>query len=464
MPINFKGQDVQNVKYKDKQGILHQLDKVVFGGIVVWENWVKKTGEFGFSGDRQFDSLNHINLYVSPIPIRNFVGNFTILLSKDQGWNPITFYLEGKRADNKEWEEIGAMGTYTSNPDWGVGPINKPFKVINDSNVGYTELRLKCSNQPWRGKATIRLCYVTEWEQKGSTGEPTVLTPHSIKVTNGTSYPTQAKAGEIVTITANEPPLRQTFDRWTTENQEIYFANEFSSQTTFTMIDNGVTVTANYKSTTRPTYQLVVDNGTGSGWYEEGTSVTVTANTLQGMKFKTWKTIEGNLPASFSEISATNTFAMPNYKFHVQATYKNDVTPIPPSGQWQEGVGELSLITNAPVEALSVNRTIMGKAPGHLFKVDTFKFMITTNESGVYIGPRIIIYGIDEKNETVKLFDSMFDSSGLYNKDEFVYTVKQSNKDIPLTNIKIVMYGGDYYNNITATVNYLKLTKYQEKR
>ena len=106
------------------------------------------------------------------------------------------------------------------------------------------------------------------------------------------------KKGRTVTITANPAPEGQSFSYWTTESENVVLANAQNSTTTFTMPDNRVTVTANYKegtegsgttySTTAPVVSTGSGNGGGSGSGDgsggsgtggDGTTTTVTGTT-----------------------------------------------------------------------------------------------------------------------------------------------------------------------------------------
>jgi hypothetical protein len=84
---------------------------------------------------------------------------------------------------------------------------------------------------------------------------------YAVTVTNGTGSGNYAQ-GETVTITANTPPAGQQFKEWTTASEGVTFANAASSNTTFTMPANAVTVTANFESSFVPEYAV---GGTGPG-------------------------------------------------------------------------------------------------------------------------------------------------------------------------------------------------------
>ena len=67
-------------------------------------------------------------------------------------------------------------------------------------------------------------------------------------------------------------------------------------------------------------FQLTVENGSGSGSYEAGQSVDITANApAEGMVFDHWMTTAGSVADASS---AETTFTMPEGGAVVSATYK----------------------------------------------------------------------------------------------------------------------------------------------
>ena len=72
-----------------------------------------------------------------------------------------------------------------------------------------------------------------------------------------------AKKGDVITVTAATVPGR-VFEKWTCDNTRVKFASETAATTTFTMIDEPIKVTANYKSGGK-TYYTVSYNMMGHG-------------------------------------------------------------------------------------------------------------------------------------------------------------------------------------------------------
>ncbi len=69
---------------------------------------------------------------------------------------------------------------------------------------------------------------------------------YTVTITNGTASVASAKAGVEVTVTANAAPENKVFAKWTSEGGAT-FADEKSSETTFTMPAGNVSITATYK-------------------------------------------------------------------------------------------------------------------------------------------------------------------------------------------------------------------------
>ena len=150
--------------------------------------------------------------------------------------------------------------------------------------------------------------------------DPLFDTTFTVTVINGTGGG-EYKEGDTVTITANAPQTGQVFKNWTVNSGGVTLDNADSDATKFTMPKNDVRVIANF-DTLPNYYTLTVTNGTGSGTYAEGASVTITANAPPaGQQFKEWTTT-GITLASTSPV----TFTMPSND--VTATAIFEITPI----------------------------------------------------------------------------------------------------------------------------------------
>ena len=77
-----------------------------------------------------------------------------------------------------------------------------------------------------------------------------------------------------------------------------------------------------------PKYEVNVTNGSGSGNYAQGSTVTITANTApNGQRFKDWSIESGNITLA-SSTSDTTTFVMPAEAVRVKANYEANPTPV----------------------------------------------------------------------------------------------------------------------------------------
>ena len=86
---------------------------------------------------------------------------------------------------------------------------------------------------------------------------------------------------------------------------------------------NNISVTVNVKEAAPTTYEVTVTNGTGGGNYEEGATVTITANAAPADKvFDKWEVVSGSITLADAN-SATTTFTMPAGAVSVKATYKD---------------------------------------------------------------------------------------------------------------------------------------------
>ncbi len=133
---------------------------------------------------------------------------------------------------------------------------------------------------------------------------------YQLNVTNGIGsgvYP----AGSQVSITADPPLSGQIFDQWI----GLPVANASATATTLIMPATNAGVTATYK--TAPTVTLTVVNGSGSGSYLAGTSVSISAAASPGQVFDQWVGF-----AVGNAFSSTTTLTIPGTNVTVTATFK----------------------------------------------------------------------------------------------------------------------------------------------
>ena len=121
---------------------------------------------------------------------------------------------------------------------------------------------------------------------------------YGIVVVDGTKDKEVAKAGEKVTITANPAKEGKIFDKWTCETAgvTIEFESATSPKTTFVMPACEITIQAHFRDIdAAPSVEIKVSGGTGTGTYNEGDSVTVTAEDKEGKVFKGWQDASGEI-------------------------------------------------------------------------------------------------------------------------------------------------------------------------
>ena len=158
----------------------------------------------------------------------------------------------------------------------------------------------------------------------------------TLTVTSGTGGGNTYTNGETVAITANAAPANKQFDCWTGNVETV--ADVTAESTTLVMPGSNITVNATYKALP----YLTVVNGTGSGYYTNGVTVSVTSTpTNTPWMFNGWTSSGGSVV--FADATAeTTTFSMPAMNTTVTATYRlrptlTVVDGISGSGQYDAG-------------------------------------------------------------------------------------------------------------------------------
>ncbi len=143
------------------------------------------------------------------------------------------------------------------------------------------------------------------------------LITYAVTVNGGTGGGNYAP-GATVTITADAPNPGDAFTGWTVVSGGVMLHSAFSMAATFTMPATPVEVTATYELIT---YAVTVNNGTGSGNYAPGATVTITADAPNpGDTFTGWTVVSGGVTLHSASSTAT-TFTMPATPVEVTATY-----------------------------------------------------------------------------------------------------------------------------------------------
>ena len=225
-----------------------------------------------------------------------------------------------------------------------------------------------------------------------------VVTPenYTLTVTGGSSDKSEYKAGEQVTIIATVPE-GEAFEKWTSDNPGVKFADETSAQTTFTMPAADVEVIANYKDAAKPDpskdYTVNVTNGTGSGNYNAGDNVSITAEPAPaGKEFDKW-TSEPKVTFT-NETSATTSFDMPAANVTVTATYKDVVTPPTPDKPDNPEKPDTPS-TNVPTTPQKAQKVTISQASAELGIQETLNLQAWVIPNTV---SQDIVWSIDDKN------------------------------------------------------------------
>ncbi len=125
--------------------------------------------------------------------------------------------------------------------------------------------------------------------------------------------------GEIVNIIANSPPTGHAFDTWKGSTQ--YLDQVHDSSTTLIMPAENITLTASYM---KLHYNLVVNEGTGSGVYEYNATIMVSANNpSNGEIFTAW---QGDVDALLDTTMAETYLEMPASDITITPVYESIVS------------------------------------------------------------------------------------------------------------------------------------------
>ena len=146
---------------------------------------------------------------------------------------------------------------------------------------------------------------------------------HAITVNNGTAGVEKAVIGDTVKITAASRE-GYVFDHW-----EVSYGNNVTledankAETTFTMPDSMVVLTARYKalqSITLEKGKAYDAGGEEITTAKKGTEVTIQADDLDGKVFDHWKIVSGNVTLEDAD-KAKTTFTMPAEPISLEAVY-----------------------------------------------------------------------------------------------------------------------------------------------
>ncbi|MDD3006969.1 MAG: CAP domain-containing protein [Candidatus Pacebacteria bacterium] len=146
------------------------------------------------------------------------------------------------------------------------------------------------------------------------------VTSYALTVTNGTGDGSYSMDTEI-SITADTPASGKIFDRWT--GATSYVSDKTSPTAVVTMPAKAITLIATYRNIDDGLYLLSVANGSGDGYYAEGTKFMITADTPEdGKAFDKWIGDTGYL---LNVNSMVTILTMPAKAIALTATYEDTV-------------------------------------------------------------------------------------------------------------------------------------------
>ena len=144
---------------------------------------------------------------------------------------------------------------------------------------------------------------------------------HAITVNNGTADVEEAVIGDTVKIKADSRE-GYVFDHWEVNYGDVAVVDKNAEETTFTMPDSMVVLTARYKAL----QSITLENGKAYAGGEEittakkGTEVAIKADKLDGKVFDHWEIVSGNVTLKDADKAETS-FTMPAESISLKAVY-----------------------------------------------------------------------------------------------------------------------------------------------
>lgn len=297
-PVGVKGWNTSNVGVSDGKitGVTTDMEYRVVGGTYADCTGAEVTGlakgqyEVRYKESKNYKASAHVTITIA----ENEVITYTVIVTKGTGGG--------------EYEE-GASVTLTANTP-GVGERFVGWTLIGASVADTTQTEITFNMPANAVTATANYELIT----------------YNVNVEKGTATPNKPAQGVKVTITANEPEIGYKFDRWTTDSTDVSFLNATSQETTFTMPNHDVTVTATY---VKATYNIsvtdcVAEKGEDTvGYAYYGDVIKVTAYPAPtGKVFDTW-VVTGLDTTGMDLTNPEITFNMPASNVTFKATYRN---------------------------------------------------------------------------------------------------------------------------------------------
>lgn len=223
--------------------------------------------------------------------------------------------------------------------------------------------------------------------------------PHTFTViTNTFTETVELPMGAVYKLVADPAPYGKVFYEWEVTPVECaQYLYEPAATTHFTMPNEPVTIKAVY--ITKGEKQLIVMNGTGSGWYNYGTYVSVASNRPLGTRFTTWTGDTQYLVNDPTE--EYNTVKIPDVTvIKIIANWGTASSP-PSSGGDTSGDGDSTPDTPGGSTGPSTPGGGTGPSGGSSGVPETARLTVingliakTMSDTGVYYdGSRVLVYG-----------------------------------------------------------------------
>lgn len=234
-----------------------------------------------------------------------------------------------------EWVSVSAYDRSEENLEFSGWYVDSMNATLDDTSSEFTGFVMP------EADVTVTATY-TEVQQ--------APTAYDLVVNNGSGSGSYEES-EWVTVTANDRSEENLeFAGWYVDSMNVTLDDASAQSISFSMPAGSVTLTASYTEvpaeTEAASYEAVVNNGSGSGTYEAGETVTVTAEDLsgEGSEFTGW--FVESMNAVLSDTSAeTASFVMPEESVIITATYADFEVE---ETDETEGTDETDLISDDP--------------------------------------------------------------------------------------------------------------------
>ena len=215
----------------------------------------------------------------------------------------------------------------------------------------------------------------------GAYPTPTSATTYALDVQNGNGDGSYLSA-TVVNISASVPS-GQTFSGWAGHTQ--YIADINSANTTLTMPNGDVTVTATFNSAPNQ-FTLDVQNGTGDGNYSPGTVVNVSASIPSGQTFTGWT---GHHWYLADANAANTTVTIPNADITVVANFSTATNQYALNVQNGTGDGNYTPTTVVNISATVPSGQVFSGWTGHtqyIADINSANTTVTIPNADVTVG------------------------------------------------------------------------------